>query len=98
VEPGSAAGGESVSYRNPWPIGLLGIVASAALLGCVTSPSIEPYYGEPFFHSNKRLDEYAVLACIDQPEDCIPQAPYILAWIREANRIIEANNALLDDM
>ena len=64
------------------------------MLGCATNPSLEPYRGAPFFDSDLRLAEYAVLACIKQPPGCTPRAAKVRAWIREADRTIRANNAL----
>jgi len=48
-----------------------------------------PYEGPPFFASAERLSEYEALAADKR-------ASKIRAWIREADRVIRANNALRD--
>lgn len=84
------------SWAKVWLTSLSGCVASVVLLGCVSRPSLEPYYGEPFFVDPGRLDEYEALACLGPatPVGCEPQAPKIRAWIREADRVLRANNTL----
>lgn len=70
------------------------IVSVIFISGCKTTPTIEPYEGVPFFESMDRLEEYEALACKGKPDTCVPQAPKIRAWIREADRTIRSNNAL----
>jgi len=66
------------------------LALASVCAGCKTIPSLEPYAGEPFFASEQRLDEYEELMREGR-------APTIRAWIREADRVIRANNALRED-
>ena len=71
------------SWLSLLRVSLIGLSVSA----CCTTPMIEPYRGEPFFASEDRLDEYEALMIAEQ-------APAIRAWVREADRVLRANNAL----
>lgn len=71
-----------------WPMKLLGFVVLVIVSsGCATSnSSCEPAKYERFSDSEVRLDEYGTLVELNL-------APSLRAWIREADRVIDANNA-----
>jgi hypothetical protein len=69
-----------------------------SLIGCALSASgcrtvvvaTDPYYCPPFYLEDERIDQYALL----YRENL---APAVRAWVREADRICRANNALRGD-
>jgi hypothetical protein len=68
---------------------LLGWMLSGT--GCATPViATEPYYCEPFYLADERIDQYALL----YRENL---APAVRAWVREADRTCRANNALRGD-
>jgi len=76
------------------------LLLASVCVGCKTTPSLEPYYGEPVFTSEARLNEYELLKQRDQErakQELEPETQKLRAWIREADRVIRANNALRED-
>ena len=65
------------------------LLAAVCIASCRTTPTIEPYPCDPFHSDAVRLEEYQQL--MDEG-----RAPLIRAWIREADRVCRANNALRD--
>ena len=77
------------SWPSPWRMRTAGLLVLAAVCtaSCKTTPTIEPYACEPFPSTYAQLEEYEWLKATGQ-------APKIRAWIREADRVCRANNAL----
>lgn len=74
------------------------LVCAVATSACVTVRLLEPYPAEEFAANERRIQEYVTLA--DDPVEPDPQtglcptAPNLRAWVREADRVIRANNKL----
>lgn len=81
------------SSPSRWLKRMSGCVASVLVFAACATNSIptDPAVGEPFWASEERLDEYVEL--MNRGE-----APSIRAWIREADRVIRANNAMHEEM
>ena len=77
------------SWLSPWRMRTAGwlLLAAVSLASCKTTPTIEPYACEPFPTTQAQIEEYEWLRSTGQ-------APLIRAWIREADRVCRANNAL----
>lgn len=73
--------------RSLWLTSLLGL--SACAVGCKHAVIVatEPYYCEPFYVSDSRVEQYVEMYKADA-------YPAVRAWVREADRACEANNAL----
>ncbi len=77
-------------FKSLWLMSVLGLSVSAS--GCAKPVvATEPYYCEPFYVAEERIDQYALL----YRENL---APAVRAWVREADRTCRANNALRGDV
>jgi hypothetical protein len=76
-------------WRTLSLMSLIGFAVSAS--GCRTIVvATDPYYCDPFYTDDARIDQYAML----YREDL---APAVRAWVREADRVCRANNSLRGD-
>lgn len=79
-----------ISEGKRWRRSSAAILLFLALSGCAaTIPLVSPKCYEPFRDSAERKNEFAIMSSLDL-------FPYTRAWIKEADRVIRANNTLAD--